>query len=79
MPNKGDIKQFQTKSEEERKIEKELQNMYLILVNTKFMSDIDTEDTQGKINLEIFLLVLKFKYQLRVNLTFVQAINIITK
>jgi len=55
LSSKGDIKQFQTKSEEERKIEKELQNMYLILVNTKFMSDIETEDTQGKINLEIFL------------------------
>lgn len=53
--------------------------MYLILVNTKFMSDIDTEDTQGKINLEIYFLILKFKYQLRVDLIFVQAINIITK
>ena len=47
MQNKNDFKQFQTKSDEENKIEKDLQNMYLILINSKFMSDLDSEDTQG--------------------------------
>lgn len=47
--NKSEIKQFQTKAEEDKKTEKELQNMYLILVNTKFMSDLESEDTLGRL------------------------------